>query len=252
MRHPIPWRWVGLFAALKLAVTMAFANRYGWHGDELYFLAASRHLDFGYVDFPPLVPLIAGADQALAPGSLVALRLAAALGGVAVLVLTALIARELGGGTRAQAWAALALLLSPVFLGANGLFHTATFDQLVWVAALLAFARLLRTGERRLWLVLGLIVGIGFETKLTVAALPVAIFIGLLVSNRRSMLLSPWPWIGAAITALVFVPNLAWQATHDGISFEYVLSHCGHTDGPFAYWWQQLLVFFNPLFVIPA
>ena len=243
---------MGLFAVLKLALTMAFANRYGWHGDELYFLAASRHLDFGYVDFPPLVPLIAGADQALAPGSLAALRLVAALGGVAVLVLTALIARELGGGTRAQAWSALALLLSPVFLGANGLFHTATFDQLVWAAALLAFVSLLRTGELRLWLVLGLMVGVGFETKLTVAALPAAIFFGVLVSNRRSMLLSPWPWIGALIALLLFVPNLAWQTMHDGISFQYVLSHRGHTDGPFAYWWQQLLVFFNPLFVIPA
>src|SRR5690348_18316005 len=92
----MPWKWVALLAAVKLAVTMAFANRYGWHGDELYFLAASRHVAFGYVDYPPLVPLLAAADQAVAPGSLVALRFLSALGGAVILVLTALIARELG------------------------------------------------------------------------------------------------------------------------------------------------------------
>ncbi|HKW71777.1 MAG TPA: glycosyltransferase family 39 protein [Candidatus Dormibacteraeota bacterium] len=248
----LPWKWVGLLAAIKLGVSMAFANRYGWHGDELYFVAASHHLDFGYVDFPPFVPLIAAADQAIAPGSLVAFRLLAALGGVAVLVVTALIARELGATARAQAWAAFALLLSPVFIGSNALFHTATPDQLVWAVALLVFVRLLRTGEQRLWLAIGLVIGIGFETKLTIAALPVAMFLGLLVSNQRSMLLSPWPWLGAVVALLVYLPNLAWQSTHDWISVQYVVSHRGHTDGPFAYWWQQVLVFFNVMFVVPA
>lgn len=247
-----PWPWVALFAATKLAVTVSVSNRYGWHGDELYFVAASRHLDFGYVDFPPIVPLLASADQALAPGSLVALRLLAALAGCAVLVLTALAARELGASTRAQAWAALGLLLSPVFLGANALFHTASFDQLAWAAAVFVFARLLRTGDQRLWLPIGLVVGIGLETKHTMVALPIAIFAGLLATNRRSMLLTVWPWLGAAVALLIFLPNLIWQATHDWISLQYVLSHRGHTDGPFAYWWQQALIFINPVFLVPV
>ena len=247
-----PWRWIALLAGIKLAVTASVSNRYGWHGDELYFIAASRHPDFGYVDFPPIVPLLAAADQAVAPGSLVALRLLAIVAGCAVLVLTALIARELGASTRAQAWAALGLLLSPVFLGANALFHTASFDQLAWAAAILAFTRLLRTGDKRLWLVIGAVVGVGLETKHTMVALPVAMFLGLLATGGRSMLLSPWPWIGAAVALLIFLPNLVWQATHEWISVQYVLSHRGHTDGPFAYWWQQVLVFFNPVFVVPA
>jgi 4-amino-4-deoxy-L-arabinose transferase-like glycosyltransferase len=248
----VPWRWVALFAAVKLAVTASVSNRYGWHGDELYFIAASRHLDFGYVDFPPIVPLLAAADQAIAPGSLVALRLLAALAGCAVLVLTALIARELGASTRAQAWAALALLLSPVFLGANALFHTASFDQLAWAAALLLFVRLLRTGDQHLWLPIGVVIGIGLETKHTMVALPIAMFAGLLPTNRRSMLFAAWPWLGAAIALLIFLPNLIWQATHDWISVQYVLSHRGHTDGPLAYWWQQVLIFINPVFLIPV
>jgi 4-amino-4-deoxy-L-arabinose transferase-like glycosyltransferase len=252
VRARVSWPWIALFAATKLAVTMSVSNRYGWHGDELYFIAASRHVDLGYVDFPPIVPLLAAADQAVAPGSLVALRLLAALAGCAVLVLTALIARELGASTRAQAWAALALLLSPVFLGANALFHTASFDQLAWAAAILVFVRLLRTDDHHLWLVIGLVVGIGLETKHTMVALPPAMIAGLLATNRRSMLLTPWPWLGAAVALLVFLPNLVWQATHDWISVQYVLSHRGHTDGPFAYWWQQALVFINPVFLVPV
>jgi 4-amino-4-deoxy-L-arabinose transferase-like glycosyltransferase len=252
VRARVPWPWVALFAATKLALTVSVSNRYGWHGDELYFVAASRHLDFGYVDFPPIVPLLAAADQALAPGSLVALRLLAALAGCAVLVLTALAARELGASTRAQAWAALGLLLSPVFLGANALFHTASFDQLAWAAAVFGFARLLRTGDQRLWLPIGLAVGIGLETKHTMIALPIAIFAGLLATNLRSMLLTVWPWLGAAVSLLIFLPNLIWQTTHDWISLQYILSHRGHTDGPFAYWWQQALIFINPVFLVPV
>lgn len=252
MRARFPWRWVGVFAALKVLLPLPFLGLYGWHGDELYFVAASRHLDFGYVDFPPLVPLLAAADQAVAPGSLVALRLLPSITGGFLVILTALIARELGASSRAQAWAALGLLLSAVYIGSNALFHTATFDQLWWFIALLVFARLLRTGHRSLWLLLGLVVGVGLETKHTMVALPAAIFLGVLISNRRFILLTPWPWLGAAIALLVFLPNLIWQATHDWISVQYVLSHRGHTDGPFAYWWQQVLVFFNPLFVVPA
>jgi Dolichyl-phosphate-mannose-protein mannosyltransferase len=243
---------VALFGAVKLAVTMSVSNRYGWHGDELYFVAASHHLDFGYVDFPPIVPLLAAADQAVAPGSLVALRFLAALAGVITIVLTALIARELGAGIRAQAWAAAALLLSPVFVGSNALFHTASFDQLAWAAAILVFARLLRKGDVRMWPVVGLVIGLGLETKHTMVALPVALFLGLLASSRRSMLLCGWPWLAAVVALLIFLPNLLWQATHDWISVQYVLSHRGHTDGPFAYWWQQALIFVNPVFLIPG
>lgn len=248
----VPWLWVAVLAGVKVALPLPVLDRYGWHGDELYFIAASRHLDWGFVDFPPLVPLLAAADQALAPGSLVALRLLPLLVGALLVVLTALIARELGATPRAQVFASLGLVLSPVFTGSNALFHTATFDQLAWAAALLVFTRLLRTGETRLWPLLGLVVGVGLETKHTMAALAVAVFLGVLVTNRRSMLGTPWPWLGVAVALGVFLPNLAWQATHDWISVQYVLSHRGHTDGPFAYWWQQILVFFNPLFVVPA
>ncbi|HKW06490.1 MAG TPA: glycosyltransferase family 39 protein [Candidatus Dormibacteraeota bacterium] len=250
MRARIPWQWIALFAAVKLALTMSVAGRYGWHQDELYYLASSRHLELGYVDYPAVVPLLAAADQAIAPGSLVALRLLPAIAGSLIIVLTALIARELGATSRGQAWAALAAFLSPMFIGGTLMFQTVAFDELMWAIALLVLARILREGGRGTWLVLGLVLGVGLETKFTIIALVVAILLSLLIA-RRSVLATPWPWLGAAIALVLLAPNLEWQATHDWVSVQYTLSHRGHTDGPVAYWLQQLLLI-NPLFLIPG
>src|SRR5438067_11158157 len=127
MREPLirpPWATLGLFVAAKLAVTMVVADRYGWHRDELYYLASSRHLSLGYVDYPPITPLLARLDQLIFPRSLPGLRLLTVLAGAAVIVITALIARELGGNRTAQTLAALAALISPLFIGTNILFQT--------------------------------------------------------------------------------------------------------------------------------
>jgi 4-amino-4-deoxy-L-arabinose transferase-like glycosyltransferase len=221
---------------------MAVADRYGWHRDELYYLASSRHLALGYVDYPPLTPLLARLDQAIFPGSLPALRLLTVLAGAAIIVVAALIARELGGDRLAQTLAALAVLISPMFVGANILFQTVSFDQLVWAIACLLFVRLLRGADPREWLLLGLVFGIGLETKYTVIGLGAAILIGLLSTNQRQQLASRWPWLGFGLATVLFVPNLAWQAGHHWDSVAYTLNHRGATDGPIAFWIQQLLL----------
>src|SRR5690242_5532314 len=148
MGSRVPVAAVGVLALVKLGLHLAFAGNYGWHIDELYFLASSRHLDWGYVDYPPITPLLARLDQAVFPDSLIALRALPALAGAAIVVLSALIARELGGGPRAQVFAATMTLLSPLFLGANLLFHTVTFDELCWAVAILLFVRLLHEPDR--------------------------------------------------------------------------------------------------------
>src|SRR5438094_7575104 len=94
---------IALLIAAKVGVTMAVADRYGWHRDELYYLASSRHLSLGYVDYPPVTPLLARLDQALFPGSLPGLRLLPVLAGAAVIGIAAMIARELGGNRLTQA-----------------------------------------------------------------------------------------------------------------------------------------------------
>jgi len=176
---------IAFLVAAKIGITMSVADRYGWHRDELYYLASSRHLSLGYVDYPPVTPLLARLDQALFPGSLPGLRLLPVLAGAAVIVIAALIARELGGNRLAQALTGLAVLISPEFIGTNILFQTVSFDQVVWAVACLLFVRLLRGANPREWLWLGLVFGIGLETKYTVIGLGVAMLVGLLVTRQR-------------------------------------------------------------------
>ena len=233
---------IALLIAAKVGVTMAVADRYGWHRDELYYLASSRHLSLGYVDYPPVTPLLARLDQVVFPGSLPGLRLLTVLAGAAVIVIAALIARELGGNRLAQLLTGLAVLISPEFVGTNILFQTVSFDQVVWAMACLLFVRLLRGAHPREWLLLGLVFGVGLETKYTVIGLGVAMLVGLLVTRQRRLLASRWPWLGFGIAVLLLLPNIAWQLGHNWDSVAYTLQHRGNTDGPVLYWVQQVLL----------
>jgi hypothetical protein len=243
----VPWLPVAALAAVKVAVPMVFADRYGWHGDELYYLASGRHLALGYVDFPPVTPAIARLVQVFAPESLVALRFAGVLAGALIVVLAALIARELGGGRRAQVLAALMVVISPLFVASNFNFQTVTFDQLVWALLLWLVARVLAGGDRRLWLLAGLVLGIGLETKYTIAGLAAALAGGLLLTPARRHLATRWPWLGAALALVLLAPNLWWQAGHGWDSVAYTIHHRGATDGPVAYWLLQALLVVQPL-----
>lgn len=245
----VPWRPVAALVAVKVAVPMVFADRYGWHGDELYYLAGARHLDLGYVDFPPVTPLIARLVQVFAPDSVVALRFTGVLAGALVVVLAALIARELGGGRPAQVLAALTVVISPAFVASNFNFQTVTFDQLVWALLLWLVARVLAGGDPRLWLLAGLVLGIGLETKYTVAGLAVALAAGLLLTPARRHFATRWPWLGAALAVVLLAPNLWWQVGHGWDSVAYTLHHRGATDGPAAYWLEQALLVVQPLFL---
>src|SRR3984893_10932224 len=231
-----------LLVAAKVGVTMAVAHRCGLPRDELYYLASSRHLALGYVDYPPITPLLARFDQAIFPGSLPGLRLLTVLAGAATIVVAALIARELGGNRLAQTLAPLAVLSSPMFVGANILFQTVSFDELVWAIACLLFVRLLRGADPREWLLLGLVFGIGLETKYTVIGLGIAMLVALLATRARRLLVSPWPWLGFGLAILLLLSNIILQIGHGWDSVAYTLNHRGATDGPVAYWVQQLLL----------
>jgi hypothetical protein len=228
-------------AAIKVVLSVAVSARYGWHRDELYYLASAHHLELGYVDFPPVTPLVAGLVQVIAPDSLVALRFSSILAGALVAVLAALIARDLGGRGAAQVLAALSVVISPVYLLADFIFGTDAFDQLAWALLLWIVVRILAGGDRRLWLLAGLALGAGLETKYTISALAIALAAGLLLTPARRLLATRWPWLGVALAVALFLPNVWWQLGHGWISVAYTLQHRGNTDGPVAYWLEQVL-----------
>src|SRR5215467_12710438 len=154
-----------LIAACKLAVHLYAAHRYGYLGDELYFLACGRHLAWGYVDQPPLIAMIAWVVGHTLGQSLLAIRFLPALAGAVEAVLTALIARELGGRRFAQVLAAITTLTAPGILSQNSTFTMNAFEPLFWMTCAYLVIRIIKTGNERLWIWFGVVAGIGLENK---------------------------------------------------------------------------------------
>ena len=206
--------------AAKCALNLVVAGRYGWQRDELYYAVAGRHLQGGYVEFPPLTAWLSALARVLFGWSLVGYRAFAILAGAGTIVVAALVARELGGGRRAQIVAAVAVGFSPVLVATNGLFQPVSFDQLatmvvLWLALRLALGR----GS---WPLLGLAVGIGLETKYTLAVVVVLLLAALLVW-RRDLVRGPGSGVALAIALALLVPNLIWQARHGWVSLHWFL-----------------------------
>jgi hypothetical protein len=208
----LPWP-VLLVAGLMVALLLAVAGQYGFHGDEMYFVVAGQHPAFGYVDQPPLTPLLSAASVALLGVSPTAVRVLPALEMATVVLLIALIARDLGGPPRAQVLAALTAALSG-YLGAGHLDTTTEPDLLAWAIVLWLLVRLLAGGDRRLWLALGVTTGIGLENKDTLLFLGAGLAAGLVLARRWDVVRSPWAWSAIGIALLVWAPNLAWQAAN--------------------------------------
>ena len=200
---------------------MYSAPEYGFFFDELYTIALSRHLAFGYVDLPPLVPALVALSRALLGDSLFAYHIFPALAGAATLVFVGLITREFGGKTFAVLLSVLGFIAGPLWLGVNSIFCYDGFDQLVLAAFLYVLVRFLRSGNQRLWLLLGGIAGIACLTKMTILFLGPGFLVALLISKYRRDLLTPWPWLGAAICLVVVSPYLLWQVANGWPTLEY-------------------------------
>jgi hypothetical protein len=197
-------------------------NRYGFHRDELQVLSDARHLDWGFVAYPPFTPFVERIGLSIFGLSLVGLRLFSVIAQGAAIVVSGLMARELGGGRLAQITAALAVALSglPMFEGTE--FQYTTFDYLWWVLIAYFVIRLLNTDNPRWWLAIGAVVGLGLMTKYTMAFFVAGIAGGLLLTRARRFFASGWLWAGAGLALLIFLPNLIWQVRHGFVSLHFL------------------------------
>jgi len=218
-------------AAGLLALELSVAGRYGFHRDELYFLACARHLAWGYVDQPPLVPAMARLSTALFGRSVVGLRLFPALAASAVVVLAGLTARELGGGRRAQLLAGLATATAAEVAAMVHLLSTAAFDLFFWAVVIWMVLRLLRTSDPRWWVAIGVATGAGLLNKDNLAFLLVGIAVGLIVGGRARLLTSRWLALGVAVAVVVVSPNLVWNAQHHWAALEMMQSLHAENSG---------------------
>jgi hypothetical protein len=213
VRSPIAWLPVGAALAAGALALATTATRYGYHRDELYF----RMLEpaWGYVDQPPLTPLLARIATAVLGDSVGALRVPAIACLLGAVLLTVLTARELGGGRGAQALCAWGLVFAGLPLAFGHTLLTASVDLVVWAGVLLLATRALLRDESRWWLAAGALVGVGLYNKQLIVLLLIGLAVGLVAAGPRHVLRSPLLWAGVAVALVVALPNVVYQATHD-------------------------------------
>ena len=216
------WTVLLAIAAALTLVHLLTNGRYGFHRDELQFLSDARHLDWGFVAYPPLTPFLERISLDLFGLSLVGLRLFSVLAQAAAIVVTGLMARELGGKRLAQATAALAVALSPLPLFEGTEFQYTTVDYLWWVLIAYFTIRLLRTENPRWWLAIGAVAGLGLLTKYAIVFFVAGLLGGVALTRARRFLLSGWFWGGIALALAIFLPNFLWLVRHDFISYHFL------------------------------
>ena len=198
----------------------AFITPYEFHRDELLYFSMGTHLRLFQMDFPPFIALVSEALRHTVGVSVPSYRITPALFGIGVMLLAVLIARELGGGSRAQVLTAIAVLFNPLFLRTASLFQPVVFDQLWWLLGFWALLRLVNTEDQRWWIVLGLAGGLGLLSKFSILFFGLAVFVGLLLGTRRKAFLGPWPWVAVGIALLIGSPSVIGQIRLDWPVFE--------------------------------
>ena len=198
-------------ALVPLILHLLFINQYGYSRDEFYYLACGEHLDWGYVDHPPFIALAAFLISKTVGSSLLAIRFLPALAVAAVVVLTGQMAKELGGDQFAQVLASLAVALAPIFLFTGHVFSMNAFDYLFWALAAYVLILILKYNRPKLWLLFGLIAGVGLMTKYSMGFLGAGLMVGLITAREWKHFKCRWFWLGGMLAAAIFLPHVVWE-----------------------------------------
>ena len=202
-------------AAASFVLHLIFNNRYGYFRDEFDYIICGNHPAWGYVDQPPLVPILIRLCRVVFGDSLRSIRLIPALAMSATIILSGMIARELGGKRFAVMLTALAVLISPLYLSNGSLLTSNCLEPLLWMGCVYFAILAAKRNEPRYWLWFGVVAGIGMQEKYSIAVLGFGIVIGLLLTEQRRFLWNKWFWMAGAAAFLIFLPNLLWNVAHD-------------------------------------
>src|SRR5215468_4743111 len=208
-------------ALVVVALQLATGWRYGLFRDELYYLACASHLDWGYVDHPPLSIGVLAGVRALLGDSLFALRIVPALLFGSLVWLAARLAREMGGGRFAQSLAALAVAIAPQYLALAGFYSMNAFDLVFWALGTPLVARLVRTNDLRLWRPLGVVIGLGLLTKISMLLFALGLAVAVLLTPLRRHLARRELWEGVALALVLASLYALWQLRHDWATVEF-------------------------------
>jgi dolichyl-phosphate-mannose-protein mannosyltransferase len=236
---------ISALVAAKLLIHLLTFKGPGWglFRDELYFIVCGWRLDWGYVDHPPLVPLLARVgDTLFGPFGI---RIFPALAGAAMVALAALIARELGGGRFAQVLAGLSVICAPHYLGSQAKLATDSIEPLFWTLCCYVLVLIIKRDDPRLWPWFGLFAGLGLQTKHSTIFFGFAVVLALLLTPRRRLMWNRWFALAGVIAFLVFLPNMIWEVHNDRATLELLQNVKNSTKnivlGPWQYFTAQIM-----------
>jgi 4-amino-4-deoxy-L-arabinose transferase-like glycosyltransferase len=239
-------------ALFFLILTLITAERYGFFGDELYYFACSKHLAWGYVDHPPMVALLTFLSTHIFGETMFSLRLMSGLAGAITVFLTALIARDLGGGKFSQSLAALSICFAPAFPGMSSFFSMNPVDIMLCALFVVLFVRAIKAPSRTKWIGLGILLGVGLLNKYTFLVLAFSLLVSLVITKQWRVLGSPWLYVSGTVGVLIFVPHIVWQIYHGWPTLEFMRNATEYKNlslSPLAFL-SQLAIALNP-FTLP-
>src|ERR1700683_1082145 len=202
-------------ALAKLLFHIYFNNRYGYFRDEFDYIVCGDHLAWGYVDQPPVIPFLIHICRAVLGDSLRSIRFIPALASSLLVVQTAVLAREFGGGRFARLLSAITIVIAPQYLSNGSLLGTNCLEPNLWMGCAYFAILAIKRANPRYWLWVGVVAGLGMEEKYSIAIFGFGIVIGLLLTAQRRVLLSPWIWLGGLAAFLILLPNLLWNIHND-------------------------------------
>ena len=202
---------LGALFALRLIAAAALPLS----ADEAYYWLWSRHLSAGYFDHPPAIAWMIRAGTVLFGQSAIAVRIAGVLASLAATWFVYRAAVLLLADRKAGLLAALLFNLS-LMVTVEMLAATPDSPQILTASAFLwALAKVGDTGRGKWWLAVGIAGGLGLLSKYSTLFLGAGALGWLIVSPpMRRWLVSPWPYLGAAVALMLFLPNLFWNADH--------------------------------------
>jgi Dolichyl-phosphate-mannose-protein mannosyltransferase len=227
-----------------------FNNRYGYFRDEFDYMSCGDHLGWGYVDQPPLIPLLIHICRALLGDSLRSIRFIPAVASSVLIVQIAAIARELGGRRYALLLSAISAFIAPQYLSNGSLLGTNCLEPTLWMGCAYFAILAIQRNDPRYWLWFGVIAGLGLEEKYSIAIFGLGIVVGLLLTEQRRVFLNKWIWLGGLAAFLIFLPNVLWNIKYDWPFVQLIRAiRAEGRDvvlGPLPYFFQQTLLL-NPL-----
>jgi hypothetical protein len=235
-----------------LVMTLLTAGRYGFYGDELYYIACSKHLDFGYVDHPPLVALLTFIERSVFGETKFGLRFLSGVAGAVTVLFSTKIAGTLGGGKLARSLAALSICFAVAFPAMSSFFSMNPVDITLCTVFIYLLSRTIAAPSPEKWIALGVLFGAGLLNKYTFLVLGFSVLFSLIITKRWGVLKSPWMYVGGMISIVMFLPHVMWQIQNGWPTLEFMHNATEFKNlslSPFAFL-LQLTISLNP-FMLP-